>query len=362
MVNACPGFSTVLVTTDQPRSVEEFFKKMAIHKPYEVVTLAATDTLSPRGGQVLHEVVSLISANFHLAEYLFKNRKQIDAVYFRDESLFLVAYFARGFLNKKVFFEIHSVYERASRQFKNIFSVWLSNGVVAISTGLKKHYEKINKNILMSLCSAAEDTWFDHSKTKSDFRNELQLRQDTFLLGYAGVIGINPNNDYYEVDEIIRSLKQLPETVQLVVVGEINGNGNWLRKIAEEVGVAGRVHFFPWQERMMIPKFLQASDVIVIPRRKKDLVGDSPAKMFPALASNRPIIAGRAESIEEVLTDGQDSLIVKTNDEQGWADAIKKIYEDSDLSEHIVKGAQVTKTKYTWEKRGLAISAFIGKN
>src|SRR3989344_5038950 len=67
----------------------------------------------------------------------------------------------------------------------------------------------------------------------------------------------------------------------------------------------------------MIPKYCQYFGIILIPKRKKDLVGDSPAKMFPALASRRPIIGGRAECIEEVLTDGVDAVIVEQNNPEG---------------------------------------------
>ncbi|HLP44005.1 MAG TPA: glycosyltransferase [Candidatus Nanoarchaeia archaeon] len=358
-INATKGFQTVFVTTDQKKDTTAFFDRMGIHAPFEVVTLAATDTTNSRGGSMWHEIIAFSSANLHLAEYLFKKRKEIDAVYFRDESLFLVAHFARGFLNKKVFFEIHSVYEKKLRQFKNTFSVWVSNGVVAISSGLKRHYQRINKNIIVSLCSAAEESWFDHSKSKEEFRKELHLPLDTYIIGYIGVVGINPNNDYYEIDDVIRSLKSLSKDTLFVIGGELNQNGEWLRTVAKEAGVSDRVLILPWMERKMVSKYLQAFDVHVIPKRKKDLVGDSPAKMFPSLASKRPIVAGRAESIQEVLTDGYDAHIVKTNEPHGWAQALSEVRENSALTETIVRGAEITKTKYTWEKRGENIGDFI---
>ncbi|KKR27208.1 MAG: Glycosyl transferase, group 1 family protein [candidate division CPR2 bacterium GW2011_GWD2_39_7] len=81
--------------------------------------------------------------------------------------------------------------------------------------------------------------------------------------------------------------------------------------------------------------------------------------MFPALASRRPIIGGRAECIEEVLTDGVDAVIVEQNNPEGWAKAILKIYENNDFAKKLSGQAWLTKNKYTWEKRGIAISRFI---
>ncbi len=360
-INTGNGFMATLITTDQKRDLNVYFQKMAIHQPFDVVVLGVTDTLSPQGGQRWHEIKSFIAANFHLAKYVYKNRKNIDIVYFRDDSLFLTAWFARGFLNKKVFFEVHAVYQKKLRQMKNVIGAWVSNGVIGISTGVRDHYQKINKNIIVSLCSAPEDSWFDHAKSKEYFRKQLGLPADSFLIGYIGVVGFNPNNDYYEVDDVIRSLTLLPKDSMLVVGGEIDKNADWLRTVARSAGVSDRVIFLPWIERKIVPQYLQAFDVHVIPKRKKNLVGDSPAKMFPSLAAKRPIIAGRAESIEEVLTDGFDAVIVKTNDPQGWAEAIKKVKDDPVFAQKIVSGAEVTKTKYTWEKRGEAISEFIRK-
>ena len=83
--------------------------------------------------------------------------------------------------------------------------------------------------------------------------------------------------------------------------------------------------------------------------------------MFPALASQRPIIGGRAECIEEVLTDSVDSVIIKQNNPEGWAKAILKIYNNKELATKLTDGAWLTKDKYTWEKRGITIAGFIKK-
>ncbi len=360
-VNSQYGFSTMLVTTDQPRDTAVFFKKMGIKKPFEVVSLGVTNTLSTYGGHMWYELWAFIRANTSLMYFLVKKNREINTVYFRDESLFLTALFAKLCMRKKVFFEIHSVYERKYRQLKNILAARFSDGIVAISSGLVNHYEKENKNIILSLCSAAEDSWFDHSKNRFAFRKILNLPMDPFIIGYAGVVGINPNNDYYELDDIVKSLETLPKNIVFVVVGEIRGNAEWLREVAKDVRVLDRLVIIRWQERSMIPKYLQAFDAIVIPRRKKNLVGDSPAKMFPALAARRPIIAGNAESIEEVLTNMKDSLIVRENNSEGWADAIAEIYNNPYLAEKISAGAEVTKGLYTWEKRGASIADFIDR-
>ena len=360
-INAQEGFQVKLVTTDHQRDAGAFFQMMGVEKSFQVTGLGVTDTLSKYSGQNWYELFIFLSLNLRLVLFFFKHMREFDGVYFRDESLFPVALFAKLILRKKVFFEIHSVLQKRLRQLFNMVAVQFSNGVIAISSGLKRYYQKMNNTILFSLCSAAEDLWFDYSRDKTMFRKELGLPLEAYLVGYTGVVGANPNNDYYELDDIVKSLVFLPANISCVIVGELTDEALWLRNVAKKSGVQNRVIILPWQNRNKIPKYLQAFDAILVPKRKKDLIGDSPAKMFQALATRRPIIAGRAECIEEVLTDGVDAVIVEQNNPEGWSKAILKTYENNELAKKLSDQAWITKDKYTWEKRGIAIAEFIRK-
>lgn len=358
-LNAQPDTKVRLVTTNTQGDVKNFFSRMAVRRPFLVTCLGATDTTSAYSGKRWYELLAFLSANLSLIFFLSSQIGRFDVLYFRDSTLVFAALWTRIILRKRVFFEIHSVLEKRSKQWLNRLAVQHADGVVAISLGLKNYYQKINDNILVSLCSAAEDSWFDYSKIKEGLRQKLKLPPNAFLVGYTGVVGANPNNDYYEIDDVVRSLASLPEEIICVIVGEISGNASWLREIAKSLGVEKRVIILPWQERSQIPEYLQAFDVILIPKRKKDLIGDSPAKMFPALAARQPIIAGRAECIEEVLTNDLDALIVRENTPDGWSEAIGKVYDDHGLGERLAAQALITKDKYTWEKRGVNIANFI---
>jgi len=361
-LDAQDNFSVKLITTDQPNNQEIFWQRMGISRPFKLICLGSTNTDSKlNNGRKWYEFWLMFRANLSLIIFIFGQRREFEAVYYRDETLLPAIFFAKKILNKKAFFEIHSVLERPWRQRLNDWGIRIVDGVIAISSGLKQYYLKLNQQILVSLCSAAEESWFDHSLTKKELRIHLKLPPEPYLLCYTGVVGANPNNDYYEIDDVIRGLVNLPLNICFVVVGEINNNATWLRRLANELAVADRLIIVPWQERGEIPKYLQAADALVIPKRKKDRIGDSPAKIFPALASGRPIIAGRAECITEILTDKTDSLIVETNNPLGWEKAIKQVYENEDFACQIAKRALETKKQYTWEKRGQAIGSFINQ-
>jgi len=358
-LNDRDGFQVSLITTDQEHGRDSFFKKLGVERPYEVVSLGVTDSFSRQSGSMLGTIFRLLCVNARVAYFLFRSRREFDIIYYRDDLLFFSALFSKLFLGKKLFFETHAVLSNKHRQFMNVSAVRSASGVIAISSGLKEYYQKLNGNIIVSLCSAADKSWFDASADQQTLRLTLGIPSDKFIIGYVGVVGANPNNDYYEIDDIVLSLVYLPSDILLFIGGELGNNADWLRKVAEENNVRDRVTILPWLERDAVPNYLQAFDVNLIPRRKKDLIGDSPAKMFPALESGRAIVAGRSESIKEVLTDGRDALVVRDNTPQGWAEAILKVYHDGELARRLSSQAKITSRVYTWEKRGIAIAGFI---
>ena len=61
------------------------------------------------------------------------------------------------------------------------------------------------------------------------------------------------------------------------------------------------------------------------------------------------------------MTDGVDAIIVMENNKDGWANAILKIYDNREFAENISNHALDTNKKYTWRKRSVAITEFIGK-
>lgn len=352
------GISVRLVSTDAAPDVDVFFNTHGVVRPFPITGLGATST--PVLGR-LQFFVALFRANSALVWFLVKNRASYDVVYARDEGL-LPAAFAARLLGKPFFFESHSVLIGRHRQFLNTSMVRLSRGLVAISKQLQNYYAPLQKNSIVSYCGSEETFWVDTTQTQHQIRERLKLPGDKFLVGYAGVLGANPNGDVYELDDVIRALAMLPKDVFFIAVGEQEHNADWLRRIAVEAGVADRIIIIPWQKRSITPQYLQSFDVVVIPKRKKDMESDSPLKMFSAMSVGRPIVGGKTLAITEVLTHGQNALIVSVNTPEGWAEALEQLHSDGALAKRIAQQACEDAKKYTWERRGVDIGEFIQRN
>jgi len=359
-INNIDNVSAHLLTTDYEKNATGFLKKYNVENLKLISLCSGSKKLENKNR--IAGYLAIFAANFSVSNYIFKNRKQYSVIYLRDETLFLAVLLSKFLLRKKVFYEVHSVLQRPHGQLMNVLIAKSADGIIAISTGLKEYYKKYNKNIFVSLCSSYERGWFDYDASKKELREKLELPIHKKIIGYTGVVGANPNNDYYELDDIIIALKQLPDYVYFVVVGEFENNADWLRKIAEENNVASRLLIIGWQDRSTIPLYLQSFDITVIPKRKKDYTGDSPAKMFPSLASKTPIVAGNSDSIKEVLVNDHNALLVSENNAEGWYKALNSMLQDEQLVQCLSKQAYEDRLKYTWEKRGESIVNFINKN
>ena len=102
------------------------------------------------------------------------------------------------------------------------------------------------------------------------------------------------------IDDLIQAVEDLNlSDLRLVFIGaepSFTPTRNKPSAIQERVVVLPKI---PFEE---LPKFLAAADILVIPQRDtSDTQGQSPAKLFDAMAMAKPIITTRVSDIPEVL-------------------------------------------------------------
>lgn len=359
-LSAIPGVIPTLVSVDGSiRSLEArtaFFRKHGVKKEFPIASLFSLGGRIGGGSRVLN-LIGILLDNLSLSTYIVRNRRVIDAVYFRDGRVFLPVCLAK-LIGKPVFFEIHAVLHSTYSQLLVNMLARISDGLVNISYGLDDFYKKYNTNSIVSFCSASEPDMFREVKSKSELMAELHLPADKIILGYTGNLSVTGNNDPYGIDDIIRALPLLPENIIFIGVGKKGNETGDLEKLTDELGVAKRVSFLPWVSKEKIADYILAFDILVIPSAGAQ-IGNSPTKMFEYLAAERPIVAANTEAIAEVLVSGKNSILVDYKDPNSWAGAILKILNDSSLSQKIVEQAKKDAKIYTWEKRGRDIYSFI---
>lgn len=122
-------------------------------------------------------------------------------------------------------------------------------------------------------------------------------------------------------------LARVPDT-KLVIAGP--GDQTYLKRLAQQVGVEGRVVFVGEVERKQLMLLYAACDVFLLPTRTM-LDGDTEGfgvVFLEASLMGKPVIGGRAGGTEDAVVQGQTGLLVDGNDPHQIAEAVLRLLED----------------------------------
>jgi glycosyltransferase involved in cell wall biosynthesis len=97
-----------------------------------------------------------------------------------------------------------------------------------------------------------------------------------------------------------------------------------LEKRAEELGLAGRVHFTGYRDRNQVLKIVGSSDLFVLPSCSEG----TPMALLEAAALGRPIVASGVGGIPEILRDGEHALLVEPGDAGALGRALGEVFRD----------------------------------
>lgn len=142
------------------------------------------------------------------------------------------------------------------------------------------------------------------------------------------------------VDDVIRALALLPDTVQFVIYG-IGTDEAMLKALAKKLGVTERVRFVGHLDHAELPRALGECDIFVRPSRSEGM-GIS---FVEAMAAGLPVIATQEGGISDFLFDAKRNPDKETT---GWAvdvDSPEQIAEAvRDILAYPEKVTQVTTT------------------
>jgi glycosyltransferase involved in cell wall biosynthesis len=147
------------------------------------------------------------------------------------------------------------------------------------------------------------------------------------------------------VDDMIRSLADLPENYKLLIVG-VGEDEAMLKSLVEEKKVASRVTFLGKKTHDELPALLQASDIFCRPSLSEGL-GNS---FLEAMAAGIPIIGTPVGGIPDFLTDGETGVFCQPRDPGSIANAVIRLEEEPGLrAKLIMQGEKLVRGCYGWE-------------
>jgi glycosyltransferase involved in cell wall biosynthesis len=149
-------------------------------------------------------------------------------------------------------------------------------------------------------------------------RAELDLQPGTRLVLAVGRLVEQKNHAL-----AVRALADVPDAVLAIAgTGPLLAD---LERLARESGVAERVRFLGL--RPDARALMGAADVVVMPSRWEGL----PLSALEALASGTPLVATDVRGLRELVTDGENALLVPEEPE-ALAAALRRVLDDPELA------------------------------
>ncbi len=183
--------------------------------------------------------------------------------------------------------------------------------------------------------SAVDLTRFSPSVDSSRVRRELGLGPETPLIVNIGMIR-SDKGQMRLVKAAPLVLRDFPEA-RFAFVGKGTASGRQevrLRQAINNLALSERVSMLGY--RWDTPEILSAATMVVIASLGTEA---SPIVLREAFATGRPLVATRVGDIPEVITDGENGLLVPPNDIEALAEAMVRLLRDQELAERLGRNA-----------------------
>ena len=162
------------------------------------------------------------------------------------------------------------------------------------------------------------------------------------------------------IDTLLEAFARLPGA-NLTIVGGRGDAGDpdlaACRERVAELGIAERVDLAGYVPHASVRARIAEAAVAVVPLPDNLMARyfTSPLKVFDYMAAGVPIVASDLPSIREVLTDGDNALLVPPDDPDALASAIRRLLVNPGLADRLRRTAFERVAGYTWDARAARI-------
>jgi glycosyltransferase involved in cell wall biosynthesis len=191
-----------------------------------------------------------------------------------------------------------------------------------------------------------EDLNYFYSLTiEEDIVKKYQLY---FAISYIGGFGWHRG-----IQTAISAMPQILSTIpeaRFIVVGSGN-NEIELKELTRREGVEQAVEFTGRQPFALVPSYISASEVCLIPHIASGHTDSTiPHKIFQCMAMGKPVVVSSAKPLERIVKETGAGLVYSSGDAEALAEAVIKIYRDNELATKLGEaGKKAVAQKYNWE-------------
>jgi glycosyltransferase involved in cell wall biosynthesis len=255
------------------------------------------------------------------------------------------------FLAKKIFGIPYVIYCHGSDvyfpwRFKKIISKLVlenADAVIVLTENMKREVESFGFNIKnIFIIPNGVDLEKFKNLSKKDVRRELKINESENVALCVGTLKIIKGIKY--LIEAINIVKNKGFKMRLLLIGE-GDQETELKKMAERLNLKEDVNFIGKIENKLIPRYMAASDVFVLPSLSEGL----PVVILEAMASGLPIIATDVRGTEEIVKNNENGFLVDPKNPDQISEKIFYLFSDTALTRKIsIKNVEKAKS-YSWD-------------
>lgn len=202
--------------------------------------------------------------------------------------------------------------------------------IVCISEAEKRSAldKKICKeNKLKVIFSGTDIEAYEEQKSKTLTRKELGIPEDAFVVGMVGRMSLQKAPDVFiKTAKLVKD--KIPNSYFMIV-----GNGEQetkIRKFAEENGLSDSLYITGWVDDSM--SYVKLFDVACLLSRWEGFGLALPEYMV----AKKAIVATRVDAIPNIITNGENGLLVDVDDFQSASRAIEELYDNPELRNNLI--------------------------
>jgi glycosyltransferase involved in cell wall biosynthesis len=172
------------------------------------------------------------------------------------------------------------------------------------------------------------------------FRSEFNIHPTCPLIAVVGRLVRTKGLEYF-LDAAASLTSRFP-SARFLIVGEANVEPPYRRELEERarnLNLSGRVIFTG--QRNDVPQIMREIDISVLP----SLTESFSNSLLESMANGLPVVATKAGGNPEVVSDGEDGLLVPAADSAALARAITKLLESPDLAKRLGDAAREKVTR-----------------
>lgn len=147
---------------------------------------------------------------------------------------------------------------------------------------------------------------------------------------------------------VLARLVQTYPDARLTMVGPDKGDGSLelTRRTAEELGVANRITYAGLVPKAGVPELLAEGDIFL----NTTNADNAPVSVTEAMACGLCVVSTNVGGLPDLVTDGEDGLLVPRGDAAAMASAVERILDDPELAARLSSGARYTAETRDWSR------------